>query len=420
MRLAFPPSRAAALARLAAVDWRAYGRTRNHLDGAVTHLSPYLTHGVLSVPEVAAAMVAQGARTEDKLIVELAWREYWQHVWRRLGDAIFVSQQPEPAARYARQLPDDVRAGRTGVPAVDDAVRALYGEGYVHNHARMWLAAYLVHMRKVHWSVGAAWMAAHLLDGDLASNTLSWQWVAGTFSSKPYVFNNDNVARYAPALAKAGTAIDQDYEALDAWARSNEAVGPEPDAPAVGIEEPARLSAPPRAWLPQVDAALSDAAQSDALPPLAGRSVALVHPWMLGERPQAEVVLGVIHPPFHASFPWNAARWQFVLQLMRPLVDAVYVGDLRELAVPLRQARSVVSQATLNPEYASALPACSALTPVPRQFRDPAVLARSFSQFWNKINRPRFPRASHGVRSLAPSASASVITTRTASGHRAR
>lgn len=381
MALTFPPSRAAALARLAAVDWRAYGRTRNHLDGAVTRLSPYITHGVLSVPEVAAALYAQGARTEDKLIMELAWREYWHHVWRRLGDDIFTSQRPELSSRYAHELPDDVLQGRTGVPAVDHAVRALYGEGYVHNHARMWLAAYLVHVRKVHWSAGAAWMLEHLLDGDLASNTLSWQWVAGTFSSKPYVFNNDNVARYAPAMARRGTAIDRDYVALDALARSDEVCGPEPDAPAVGLRAPAVLTAPP----PQL-------VHRDPLPPLDGRTVALVHPWMLGSRPGADVVIGVIHLPFHARFGWSSTRWEFVLGLMQPLVDVLWVGDARDLAAPLRTARSVESRATLNPEYSAALPSISSLTPVPRLFRDPAVLARSFSQFWNKVNRPRYPR----------------------------
>jgi deoxyribodipyrimidine photo-lyase len=401
---AFPPSRAAALARLAAIDWRAYGRTRNQLDGAVTRVSPYLTHGVLSVPEVIAALHVQGARNEDKLVMELAWREYWHHVWRRLGDAIFVSQRPEPAPQYAQALPDDIRQGRSGVPAVDAAVRALYTEGYVHNHARLWLASYVVHLRKVHWSVGAAWMAQHLLDGDLASNTLSWQWVAGTFSSKPYVFNNDNVARHAPGLARAGTAIDRDYIALDALARAGEAVGPEPDAPARGLAEPALHTSPP--GMP--------ARGIDALPLLAGRSVALVHPWMLGERPQAEVILGVIHLPFHARFAWSAARWNFVLELMRPMVDALWIGDLRELAGPLRTARSVVSQATLNPEYATALPLVSSIAPAPRQFRDPAVLARSFSQFWTKVNRPRDLRVA--VRTPAARTGGRSMST-TTSGH---
>ena len=56
-------------------------------------------------------------------------------------------------------------AGDTGLPCVDGMLGDLYQTGYLHNHARMWLASYLVHQRKVHWRVGADWMFAHLLDG---------------------------------------------------------------------------------------------------------------------------------------------------------------------------------------------------------------------------------------------------------------
>jgi deoxyribodipyrimidine photo-lyase len=84
----------------------------------------------------------------------------------------------------------------------------------------MWLASYVVHVRKVDWRIAADWLYGHLLDGDLASNHLSWQWVAGTGSSKPYLFNADNVARYAPApWHSSGSVIDQSYEALDRLAR---------------------------------------------------------------------------------------------------------------------------------------------------------------------------------------------------------
>ena len=83
----------------------------------------------------------------------------------------------------------------------DAWVAELKHTGYLHNHARMWLASYVVHLRKVHWRAGADWLYAHLLDGDLASNHLSWQWVAGTGSHKPYLFNAENVARIAHSAA---------------------------------------------------------------------------------------------------------------------------------------------------------------------------------------------------------------------------
>ncbi len=144
------PTPQAALQTLHAVRPSDYARTRNHLGGAVTHLSPYLTHGLLQMPDVLSALAL---RREHKLVFELGWREFFHHAWRHDGDAIFTSlhEGPLPDAAYTRELPADIREGRTGVPAIDQAVRALYATGYVHNHARMWLASYIVHLRKVHW-----------------------------------------------------------------------------------------------------------------------------------------------------------------------------------------------------------------------------------------------------------------------------
>jgi uncharacterized protein (DUF2237 family) len=195
------PGQAAARARLAAVQPEAYARSRNHLDGAVTGLSPYLTHGLLSLPQVLAEVLTHhDLPVQHKLVFELGWRAYFRHVWAHRGAGIFASVHPGPLpdAAYARELPADIRAASTGVPVIDQAVHTLYATGTLHNHARMWLASYAVHLRKVHWRAGADWLYGHLLDGDLASNHLSWQWVAGTASRQPYLFNAENVARHAP------------------------------------------------------------------------------------------------------------------------------------------------------------------------------------------------------------------------------
>jgi deoxyribodipyrimidine photo-lyase len=198
----FVPTVAAAQARIAAVRPAAYARTRNALGGAVSQLSPYITHGFVTLADVLAGVVKHHAvDVQHKFVYELGWRAYFRHVWQHRGDGILQSlhEGPLPDAAYARELPADIRQACTGVPMVDEAVRTLYATGMLHNHARMWLASYVVHVRKVHWRSGADWLYGHLLDGDLASNHLSWQWVAGTGSSKPYLFNADNVARYAPA-----------------------------------------------------------------------------------------------------------------------------------------------------------------------------------------------------------------------------
>ncbi|MEM9351494.1 MAG: FAD-binding domain-containing protein [Planctomycetota bacterium] len=192
---------AEARVRLAAVEPVAYGRTRNALSGSVTGLSPYLRHGVLGLAETVRAVKQSvgSPASAQKLLQELAWRDYYRRVLDHLGDGVWEDCEPYKtgwdAEDYAEQMPEDVIAASTGKDFVDGAVGELYETGYLHNQLRMKLASYLVHWRRVRWQAGAAWMFSHLLDGDLASNNLSWQWVASTFASKPYIFNQENLIK---------------------------------------------------------------------------------------------------------------------------------------------------------------------------------------------------------------------------------
>lgn len=193
--------RRAAEARLRQIDPAAYTRTRNHLEGQVTRLSPYLRHGILGLTEVRDAALARSSRAAaDKLLSELGWRDYFQRVYAELGNGIWQDREPYKtgfqAGAYADALPPDIPAGETGLACMDAFSRELAETGYLHNHARMWTAAYVVHWRRVKWQAGARWFLQHLLDGDPASNNLSWQWVASTFSHKPYFFNRQNLEKY--------------------------------------------------------------------------------------------------------------------------------------------------------------------------------------------------------------------------------
>ena len=368
MSALFPPTLEAAQARLDAVDPQAYARSRNHLDGAVTRLSPYLTHGLLTLPE---AYQRINARTplepQGKLVFEFGWREYHHHVWAHLGERIQQSRHTglHGDASYADQVPEDVRHAATGIPAVDEAVRALYATGYLHNHARMWLASYLVHIRKVYWHAGARWMIAHLLDGDLASNHLSWQWVAGTGSTKPYLFNADNVARYAPEpWHSPGTAIDTSYEALDEIARSPKSLltrAPSQRSALGATDEPAVLTAPSAALgfvAPEPSASLNtvtspsgnvsgdaNAKVSGELNSLAGKDVWLVHAWSLGQRPPEvppdAVCIAIAVAEFHQHNPWSALRWNFVGQRMAEIASQRWFGSAQAICAALAGARCV-------------------------------------------------------------------------------
>jgi deoxyribodipyrimidine photo-lyase len=199
----WPGGLAAALQRLQAVDASRYGRTRNFLNGAVTRLSPYLRHGVLSLAEVwrvARSRVRDPRSDAEKFASELGWRDYWRRLYAVWGDGVWKDREEYKtgwrAQDYAPELPSDVEQGCTGLACMDAFSQELRDTGYLHNHARMWLAAYVVHWRRVRWQAGARWFLTHLLDGDPASNNLSWQWVASTFSHKPYFYNRENLEKY--------------------------------------------------------------------------------------------------------------------------------------------------------------------------------------------------------------------------------
>ncbi len=395
----FEPTHAAALKRLAAIRPAEYARSRNALDGAVTGLSPYFTHGILPMAE-AARMVhaAHPLSFDDKLVFEFAWREFFHHVWSRAadnGDAILRDMHGTLPwhGTYADILPQDIREGRTGVAAIDNAVRILYATGYLHNHLRMWLASYVVHVRKVHWRAGADWLYGHLLDGDLPSNHLSWQWVAATFSSKPYLFNAENVAKYAPVKARAawdcsGTAIDQSYEALDAMARNQTGKlaerGQHPP-----VSEPALLTQPYGSF----DALAQSIRAQAAMHKIATDSrivLELVHPFNLaprkaGQTPANLLRIGIIHTPAHALWPWSEQRWRFVLSAMADVTDGIWVGDLAQLNLP--EPARVAAQATLFPGYRDVVAGRAALQAAPRLFANPAMACRSFSKFYERARR---------------------------------
>lgn len=387
----FEPNRRAALQRLEVVQPARYASSRNGLDGAVTGLSPYFTHGILTLEEAARSIHASHPLSfEDKLVFEFGWREFFHHIWSRSKhpDAILQDMygQAPWGGLYADALPLDIRQGCTGVPAIDNAVRLLYATGYLHNHVRMWLASYVVHVRKVHWRAGADWLYGHLLDGDLPSNHLSWQWVAGTFSSKPYLFNAENVLKYAPPPAQqawdcSGTVIDKSYEALDVMARNQRDAGPEP-----GLHE--KVSEPPLLghFYPSNQPLDQSIRAQTAINNVANKKLELVHPWSLALPTEDHTLrIGIIHLPAHAAWPWSEGRWQFVLKAMTEVTDGIWMGDITELDTSA--AGSVTAQATLFPGYREALSKIAALMPAPRLLPNPTMTCRSFSKFYERARR---------------------------------
>jgi deoxyribodipyrimidine photo-lyase len=214
-KVSFPTNYDSIIERINKINPTQYGKTRNFIDGAVTYLSPYISRGVISVKQVQDSVLAKGypPAAIEKFLQELAWREYFQRVWQAKGDALFQDIKHPQTDVLHHQMVEAIVNAKTGISAIDQLILEFYESGYLHNHVRMYVANIACNIGKAHWSAPAQWMYYHLLDGDLASNTCSWQWVAGAFSSKKYYCNQENINRYAHSN-QINTFLDNNIENL--------------------------------------------------------------------------------------------------------------------------------------------------------------------------------------------------------------
>lgn len=207
--MTFPASRDAALDRLAAFvpkAGRAYAAGRNFdRAGDVSGLSPYIRHRVLTEAEVLQAVrAAHPYAASEKFIAEVFWRTYWKG-WLERRPGVWTAYTIERQAAWnrvqteagLRRSWEEACAGRTGIDCFDHWAQELAATGYLHNHARMWFASIWIFTLRLPWVLGADFFLRHLLDGDAASNTLSWRWVAGLQTiGKTYLARPDNIATY--------------------------------------------------------------------------------------------------------------------------------------------------------------------------------------------------------------------------------
>jgi deoxyribodipyrimidine photo-lyase len=209
----FPATRAAALARLAAFTprmGRAYAEHRNADHGpgrhdAVSRLSPAIRHRLVTEAEVvAAALAAHGPDAAEKFLQEVFWRSYWKG-WLELRPSVWVAYRAALARQVQalatngglRQAHAGACRGETGIACFDAWAQELAETGYLHNHARMWFASIWIFTLRLPWELGADLFLRHLLDGDPASNTLSWRWVGGVQTpGKHYLARAENIARW--------------------------------------------------------------------------------------------------------------------------------------------------------------------------------------------------------------------------------
>jgi deoxyribodipyrimidine photo-lyase len=204
----------------------ANGRNTDHGAGAhhaVSMLSPYIRRRlVLESDVVAAAIAAHGMEDAEKFIQEVIWRGYfkgWLERRPQVWDSYRSGLEADLATLDRRTRRDLERAmnGQTGIACFDAWAEELVQTGYLHNHARMWFASIWIFTLGLPWRLGADFFYRHLLDGDAASNTLGWRWVAGLHTrGKPYPAEAQNIAtftagRFAPRasdLAKVTQGLE--------------------------------------------------------------------------------------------------------------------------------------------------------------------------------------------------------------------
>ena len=187
-----------------------YERLRNYDFGPadrhnVSLLSKYITHRVLFEYDIVQRILAQHPmQMVEKFIQEVFWRIYWKG-WLEHRPAVWAdftafdhSQTPQTPYQQAIN-------GKTGIDCFDVWAAELQNTNYLHNHARMWFASIWIFTLGLPWQAGARFFMQHLNDGDAASNTLGWRWVAGVQTSgKHYLARASNIeqltdGRFAPA-----------------------------------------------------------------------------------------------------------------------------------------------------------------------------------------------------------------------------
>ncbi|AZL61009.1 deoxyribodipyrimidine photolyase [Tabrizicola piscis] len=191
------------------MGWR-YANGRNYDRGpgqhkAVSVLSPYIRRRLVTEAEVVtAALAAHGPEASEKFVQEVIWRSYFKG-WLERRPQVWASYRQGLEADLAaldrdRRLRRDVERamdGQTGLACMDAWAEELVETGYLHNHARMWFASIWIFTLGLPWRLGADFFYRHLLDGDAASNTLGWRWVAGLHTrGKPYHAQAWNIATF--------------------------------------------------------------------------------------------------------------------------------------------------------------------------------------------------------------------------------
>ncbi len=167
----------------------------------ISCLSPYITHGIINEQEVIQKALSKFSFSKnEKFIQEVLWRTYWKG-WLELRPNVWADYLVElnQIKNEFRDNKDYIAAieGKTKIECFNIWVNELKDNNYLHNHTRMWFASIWIFTLELPWQLGAEFFMQHLYDGDAASNTLGWRWVAGVQTQgKHYLASEWNIKKF--------------------------------------------------------------------------------------------------------------------------------------------------------------------------------------------------------------------------------
>ncbi len=167
----------------------------------ISCLSPYITHGIINEQEVIQKALSKFSFSKnEKFIQEVLWRTYWKG-WLELRPNVWADYLIE-LNQIKNEFKDNKNyiaaiEGKTKVDCFNEWVKELKEKNYLHNHTRMWFASIWIFTLELPWQLGAEFFMQHLYDGDAASNTLGWRWVAGVQTQgKHYLASEWNIKKF--------------------------------------------------------------------------------------------------------------------------------------------------------------------------------------------------------------------------------
>ncbi len=167
----------------------------------ISCLSPYITHGIINEKEVIQKALSKFSFSKnEKFIQEVLWRTYWKG-WLELRPDVWtdyllelnhIKNEFQNNQNYLNAI-----EGKTNIDCFNKWVKELKDNNYLHNHTRMWFASIWIFTLELPWQLGAEFFMQHLYDGDAASNTLGWRWVAGVQTQgKHYLASEWNIKKF--------------------------------------------------------------------------------------------------------------------------------------------------------------------------------------------------------------------------------